>query len=259
MLSFLFAATARAECPPAALATVMQHVGEMKAAYVGNDVAEFDEAGAQLVAVFPCVDDPLSLQIAVEIHHVLGIRAFANQDPMGAQRSLSAVRELAPEWRPNEDTFEPGSPMLSYYEMVLPSETIPLAATPPGGWLIDGTPGTEIPGHRAFILQAVGRDEEILFSGIFASPATLPVFDYSTGEGRRNIRIGGTIGAGALLVGALASEIAAVNARGSADDPALAGVERLALLERSRTLQTVAIGLGIGGAVGAGITWAIPW
>jgi hypothetical protein len=255
----LLLAHAQAECPPAALAEAMQHVGEMKSAYTANDSDAFDVAATALLGTLPCIDDPVSPKMAVELHHIMGLRAFANQDDMGAQRSLSAVRELAPEWRPNEGTLEKDSALYRFYEMQLPTESIPLAAHPPGGWLIDGTPGDAIPGHRAFVLQALGKDGEVVFSGYFSSPSTLPVFDFPTGQARRNIRVGGSIGAGALLAGALVIEIASATARSRADDPALSGAEKLARLERSDTLRTVGIGLAIGGGVGGGLTWVIPW
>lgn len=247
------------ECPPAALALAIQRIGEIKAAYVNVDIQAFDAGATELAGLVRCIDDPLTPQMAVEIHHVMGLRAFANQDEMGAQRSLSAVRELAPEWRPNEATIEPESPLHRFYAMELPAEEIPLAARPPGGWLVDGEGGAFVPGHRAFVLQAIGRRGQIVYSGYHTSPTTLPAFDFPTGQTRRNVRIFGTIGSGAVLAGALATEVLAAGARGRADEAGLSGVERLTLLERSQTLQTVAIGLGVFGASGAVVTWAVPW
>ncbi len=260
MLVALLASLASAQdCPPAALALVIQRLGEVKADYVNVEIEAFDAHASELVALLPCVDDAMTPQMAVEIHHVMGLRAFANQDPMSAQRSLSAVRELAPEWRPNEKTLEPESPVYRFYAMELPSEEITLAAHPPGGWLVDGATSEVIPGHRAFVLQALDRKEQVIYTGYHATPTTLPEFDFPTGQTRKSVHLIGTIGSGAFLAGAVLTEILAVSARGRADDPSLSGLERLSLIERGRTLQTVGIGLAVAGAAGATVTWVVPW
>lgn len=255
----LLLAEVRATCPPAPLAFAVENVGELRAAYAHLDDVAFDRAASALVEAIPCIAEPIPEEVLIELHYAMGLRAFGNQDTMGAQRSLAAVRELEPAWRPNERSLDPGSAMFAWYELVIPRQVIALAAEPPGGWLVDGRPESTIPGHRAFVLQALGRHGEVSYSGYHSAPSSLPAFDFPAQRIRRTVRVGGSIGAGTLAVGGVVTQIAAASVRGSVDEPGTTPEERLARYERSSALQTVAIGLFTGGGVVAGATWAIPW
>jgi hypothetical protein len=259
MWTALLAPLAAAAGPASALALSVQRIAEIKAAYTQVQVEAFDSAGTALGELIPCVDDPFPPQIALELHYVIGLRAFANQDEMGAQRALSAVRELAPEWRPNEGTLEANSPVYRFYEMVLPTETVPLAQRPAGGWIVDGVAADSVPGHRAFLLQAIGKHDQVIYTGYHFSPSTLPDLDLPGVHVRRNVRVAGTAGAGALLVGAAACELAASGMRKRAEDPATSPTDGLALLARGGTLEGVGIALAISGGVGGAVTWLVPW
>jgi hypothetical protein len=259
MLTALLAPLAAAECPTSALALSIQRIAEIKAAYTQVEVEAFDSSGTALVDLIPCVDDPFPPELVIELHYVLGLRAFANQDQMGAQRSLSAVRELAPEWKPNEGTLDKDSPVFRFYEMQLPTEVVPLAERPPGGWVVDGVPADSVPGHRAFLLQAIGKHDNVIYTGYHFSPSTLPDLDLPGRNVRRNAHIIGTSGAGLLLVGAVVTETAAAGMRHKATDPSVESTEALALVERGRALESVAVAVGVTGVAGGAVTWLVPW
>lgn len=262
LITAAFAASPPTEraCPPTALAEAMQRVGQVKSAHLDADITAFDHAATALAQVIPCAEAPATAAMALDLHHAMGLRAFANQDALGAQRSLGALRELAPDWRPNETWMVPGNPIYELYLLEIPPEVVPLADRPPGGWLVDGAPATAVPGHRAFLLQALGRRGEVVYTGYHAAPSTLPEFDFPNGQAARTVRTFGTVASAALAVGAAATGVGAWSASQTARvDDTLSSAETVALLERGRALGVVTGALGAAASVGLVVTWAVPW
>lgn len=247
-----------ASCPASPLVVVGAYAAEVEAAYVDNDVDRFDTAAEALVRIVGCIDTPISADDAIGIHHAMGLRAFAARDSAAAARSLRAIRLLDPSWRPSSGWMEPGQPLDALYREELPHREVAVPAQVPGTLRVDGRPTPLVPENEAFVLQLVDRRETAVYTGYHVSVATLPELG-TTHRTRGTVRAVGTAVSVALLGGALASEIGAANARGALREPSTPTAELAGLYSRANTLQTVALGLEIGTATTAGLTWVIPW
>jgi hypothetical protein len=245
------------DCPGSPVAVVRQYATDVETAYDKNDIVGFDAAAEALVRVVGCVDEPLDPASAIALHHAMGLRAFAARDLPAAARSLRAIRYLDPAWRPSSGWMEDGQPIYALYREELPRQEITVPERSPGELRVDGRTTNLVPANEAYVLQLVDR-QTALYTGYHLTVTTLPAFG-TTDQTRRVVHTVGTSVGVAVLGGALISELAAANARTALRDPATPTAELAGLYSRANTLETVAVGLGIGSAATIGFTWVIPW
>jgi hypothetical protein len=245
-------------CPAEPLGVVRERELQIEDAYITNDLDAFDVAAEHLASTIGCIDEPIDPATAVGLHHAMGLRAFVSRDPASAARSLRAVRLLDPQWRPRADWMREGQPLYALYLEYLPPSRVTLPPPGKGAFRVDGRETAEVPANEAFVLQHVDARKGVVYTGYHASVATVPDF----ADDRRirgTVRAVGTSLAVALLGGSVLSEIASANASTALYDPSTPPQELTGLLSRTNSLRTVAVGLGVGSVVTAGLTWAVPW
>lgn len=146
---FLWVATARAGCTfhatperlDAALATAER-------AYASLDVPAFERSMTEVDFVVPCLDAPVSPEVAARLHRMRGLGRFAAGDVPGADRSLQAARRLEPAYVFAEEMLPRGFELRDRYEALstepLPTQRLPRPSRDARPW-IDGTPSRQRP------------------------------------------------------------------------------------------------------------------
>jgi len=254
------AAISWAECPGDSLQSAVQSAGELELAYVNLDEAGFDATSARVREAIPCIRAELSSPDAFSLHRALGLVAFVEGDDSGSRKSWAAVRSLRPGWQPADSLMPSGHPLRELWDAAIPGgELVPLERAPAGGWVVDGVRTAEVPAHHAFVLQGFDADGQVIHTGYHRSLAEVPVFEPPDLSRRRRVRVVGSAGAGALLLGAAAASLVAADARNRAMD-AHTPYEELPGL---RTLNHVGIATGIGAGVAAvglaTVVWGGRW
>jgi len=199
---------------------------------------------------------PIDARLSVTVHRAFGRHAWTLFDTQTSVRAFLAVRDLSPEWTASLDADVPPDHPVREAWANRPGWKSSISESPPGGWLIDGSPGAEVPKDRAFVLQALAKEGAVTWTGWLMNTSEIPVAPWRAARVRR-VRTRGTIvslgvagaGVGLLTAGALE----ATKLRSAAPQ------DYLSIQSRANTLQLAGVGgLALSG-VGLGLLWGIRW
>ena len=280
MLLLMVVGTALAgSCPEQPLSAALGWASTLRSAYTAIDEQRLEEAHTGLVATIPCIREEIDPFQAFELHRAIALGAFVDDRESDSRESWAAVRAIQPDWVPPVDLMPEGHPLLSLWRAtdVDLSKPIPLQEMPKGGWRVDGVRQNAIPAARAFILQGFDGAGAVVHTGYYYDPAAIPdlegvemiptrrgpVLDADVSR-RARARKWGSLGAGTLAVGALAtwgiaasakSEIVTIDENGDTTQN-----DRVLLLSRRANGFSVATAaLGATAATTAIVTWTVRW
>lgn len=243
------------EAPRVALLDALQAASVAWSALDGDGL---DQAMARVRTQVGCLREPAELDLVLAVHQAHARHAWTTYDPQVSARAWLAVRDLAPEWT---DAYEadvpPDHPVRELWKARKPWTTT-LDEQPPGGWIIDGTPGTVVPLDRAFWLQALDRRGQVAYSAWHVSAADVPQTPWRIQRVRR-MRVRGTIVAGVVMAGGLAALGGAGATRLKIQDPSTPDRDLLPLQTRQNVLAGVGVGAIGASAVAVAVLWGVRW
>ncbi len=260
MVLFAWMASA-SECPEEPLGSLQEGAAAIEQTFIDLDEAGFDSAHAAVQRALPCVRAPLALRDVMGIHRSAAIAAFVEGDMVGARKSWGAVRALNPSWTPPDALAPPGHLLRELFDKAAPNdETVTLELAPEGGWVVDGRAGDAVPRDRAFVLQALDGDGQVVYTGYGRSVAEVPALDFARpgpSPRAKKMRVIASAVGGALALGAAGAAAMHFDARGQL------GEVDYAKLDATRTRGNVAGWSAIGaGAAAVGVTtagWLVRW
>lgn len=203
MWTWLLAVALGGDCPDDPARSVRDSAALMVVNFAALDGDGFDLARADLDAALPCLSAPLTGHDVVAVHRAMALAEFADGDMVAVRKSFGALRQLEPGWTIPETLVPPGHLLRDLYaEAPTSTERVDLDLAPDGGWDVDGAPSTTVPAEVAFVLQGLGKEGEILYSGYHTSVADIPVLDFARpgiSPRTRRMRVVGAVGGGALV------------------------------------------------------------
>ncbi|TVQ90292.1 MAG: hypothetical protein EA397_13130 [Deltaproteobacteria bacterium] len=239
-------------CEPGALDALQSSLGAIDRAWVEMDGEALDRGFEKVKAALHDQCTPLTPALSLRVHQAYARHAYTVFDTQTSVRAWLAVRDLAPEWTENLDEDVPPDHPVREAWSSRPGWKSRIDEAPPGGWVVDGTPGDQVPKDRAFVLQALGRDGQVTWSSWLSHTNEVPTSPWRSQRikrlrGRGSVVSLGVGVAGASLLGA------GLITRGqlSTADPSE--------LRRIQTRANTLGGLGIGGLVLSGVSMGILW
>lgn len=219
------------------------------AAWSAGDMERF-RAESQEAAVFllPCLDAPITGEVAAHLHRVRGLEAFLDRQRELADGAMAASRALAPGWTPAETLLPPGHELRVALEAPpRPAVTERLPAPKGASLYFDGAEGRLRPTDRPTVAQ-VETNGGLTSAWLAPGAAMLP---YPTAAPRTRTALAISAGVAAAAFGGLYGGSFATRAAYFNTDPA--DGDRLDRL-RSTTAGLGGSGIALGvSAVGLAI------
>lgn len=264
------------DCPAVTPAQVEAHVQAALAAWAGAQGAAFLSARDAALTALPCVTEPLSPRVATDLHLVLALGAYADEDLPQMTLELRA-------WLWRDSTRFLGEPY------VLPGDDISMAVdasrlapapldqpvrVPAGATLrVDGRKATTRPEGLPVTAQLITEGGVVWYSGYAAPEDPLWPKDLPPPPRSARHRVGKGVLVAGVSVGAVGLGLQAVNlgasaqaarigGRVAAGDPEL-NVEHVTrfndAVEISRKVGPPGVVLlGVGGVLGV-VGWGLTW
>lgn len=186
MLLTLLALAWGADCPQSAASTDLSAtVAEAEATIAQLDIVAFKAATDRIDALLPCLEDPVTRNVAASVHRFKGIRAFADRDLANAEVMFRAGRALEPGYVFPDDLIPPGNPIRTAYEEVAYGEprfeTLP---TPDAGGYIqlDGRTTNQRPLTWATLYQRFDGSGALADTEYLLPSAPVPTYPVQIGE-----------------------------------------------------------------------------
>jgi hypothetical protein len=252
-------------CPENSLETLRQESLAVTTAYDELHELEFDRASLALTRLIGCIREPMSSGDAIQLHQAQALWTFVNGEVVASRNSWSAVRFLDPSWTPKPSWIPGNHPLRRIWDTAVPSgQQVPLERAPSGGWRVDGVDTHWVPQGQAFVLQAYDKDGVYLHTGYHYSVAEVPSLALLVADPladmrrRRGVHIGGTVTAGMLFLGSMGSLIGAWHAHKQFENTEVIA-EMSEYAAAANVWTGTSIGLAIGAAGAAAVTWGVNW
>jgi hypothetical protein len=137
---------ARAACTFSATSEQLAtNLSSAEAAYVSLDVPEFQRAMTEVDYLVPCLVEPVSIELAAQLHRIRGLGHYVDGKPEAVESSLRAARLLEPDYRFSTDVLPEGFDLRIQYE----------------AFPVEGELGTNMPRPRSGSLVVDGRDTRL--------------------------------------------------------------------------------------------------
>lgn len=269
LIGWVLAGAARAECPEDALVALRDNAAQIEQNYLEMQPDALQAAHRALRGVTPCVAAPLDTSDALLLHRSEALAAYIGEDPSASRRSWLAVRDLSPDWAPNPDLMPPGHPLEALWSTPrdTPPRDVPQTHAPIGGWRIDGTAQNSVPADRAYVVQAIGRDGEVLYTGYHLRPDQMTAVPVDLAPSparpgasttRRRVHVAGSALSGGLAIGGVGALalVPGYNHRATTTTDDLRSTEYLRRAHNSAIVGGVLLGTGV--ALGV-TTWTVQW
>lgn len=187
LLGLLLAPAAAAQdcSQPASSTDLTRTINDAEATIAALDIAAFKEATDRLDALLPCLDDPVTRNVAAEVHRFLGIRAFADRRLEDAEQMFRAARALEPAYQFPDDLIPPGNPIRTAFEQVEYGEPrFEVTPTPvKGGYLqLDGRTTNQRPLTWATLYQRFDGQGALQDTAYLLPAQPLPAYEVQVGE-----------------------------------------------------------------------------
>lgn len=264
------------DCPAVTPAQVDAHVQAALAAWAGGQGAAFLSARDAALTALPCVTDPLSPRVATDLHLVLALGAYADDDP--PQMSLELRAWL---WRDStrflgEPYVAPGDPITVAVDAarLAPTPLDQPVRVPAGATLrVDGRKATTRPEGLPVTAQIITEGGVVWYSGYVAPEDPLWPKDLPPPPRSARHRVGKGVLVAGVGVGAVGLGLQAVNLGASAQaaiigekiaegDPELGPAHVTRFYEAVETSRKVGppgvVLLGVGGVLGV-VGWGLTW
>ncbi len=175
-----------AECAePASSTDLTRAIADAEATIARLDIEAFKEATDRLDALLPCLDDPVTRNVAAQVHRFKGIRAFADRRLDDAEVMFRAGRALEPTYVFPDDLIPPGNPIRTAYEQVefgTPAYD-PLPPPEGGGYIqLDGRTTTQRPRNWATLYQRFEGDGALVETAYLMPDDPVPAYPVQEGE-----------------------------------------------------------------------------
>lgn len=259
-----------AECPPDPAEAVADAGQRVLHAFDRADEVSLRVAERDLDLGLGCVRVPLSSRRIAEVHRAMALIAFEKGLSAEVRRAWAAARVLDPLMEPDPARWHPTHPMWRHFEdaKAASMERTQIRRLPPGGWLVDGTPGTTAPVDRAFVLQSLGEADggraPVLDTAHLYSMGDLPRYDYLVLDPelrrarRKRVRTVGSVASAVMFAGAATTLALAIRDREYVvNGESYADIEKRAV--RANTQASVAVGLAAGSVTTFVAAWTIKW
>lgn len=243
-------------CSTVPKAELVEALQRADVAWNDLDGTALDNAMVDIRRHVPCLNAPVELRLVLQLHQAHGRHAWTTYDPQASARAWLAVRDLAPEWTDAYDAdVAPDHPVRDLWNS-RPQWNTTLDEGPPGGWLVDGTPSTEVPLDRAFVLQAMNRRGAVLYSAWHLSAADVPQSPWRA-ERIKRLRVRGTVLGSVLAVGGGATLVSGVVVRRRAAE--VPTQDKVAYIQRSNVLMGTGASVVGASALSMGLLWGVRW
>lgn len=247
-----------APCPERPRATLVDALQASSVAWAQLDGDALDAAMSRVRQATGCMHDVAELDLVLQIHQAQARHAWTTYDPQASARAWLAVRDLAPVWTAAYEADVPRDHPVRELWAERPQWTTRLDEEPPGGWLVDGVPGREVPLDRAFVLQALGRQGEVAYTAWHLTAAEVPQTPWRT-ERLARVRRRGSAAAGVLAAGGVGLIAGSLVVRGRLSDPDTPDSELLALQKRSNALGGAGLATAGTSLLTLGLLWGVRW
>lgn len=171
-------AAAAADCPePVDTTDLERAIAEAEHTFASLEVDAFKQATDRLRDLLPCLEDPLTRQLAADVHRWLGVRAFGDRDPE-ASAAFAAARSIDPDHRFPPSMVPPGNPLLdAWAEIDLGVRTVALAPPPAAGSLqFDARTTLERPVSWPTLFQRLDADGAVVETAWLRPDDPLPAY-----------------------------------------------------------------------------------
>lgn len=186
LLILLASAGFAADCAePASSTDLTSSIADAQATIAKLDIEAFKAATDRLDALLPCLDDPVTRNVAAEVHRFKGIRAFADRDLDTATVMFRAGRALEPGYVMPDDLIPPGNPIRQAYEDVDYGEPdYDLLPTPASGGYVqlDGRTTNQRPRTWATLYQRFDGKGALVETAYLVPDAPVPQYPVQVGE-----------------------------------------------------------------------------
>ncbi len=261
-LALLIASPAQAwgSCEePSQRADVALGVEQATQAFRQLDREGFAAYRDRLIAVLPCLAEPLQPGDAASIHGLMALSAFLDKDDGGSVASLHAAVRSDPTFDLPAELFPDGHPLRLHLQVarsLQPGALRPLPQPAQGELSVDGVFATHAPGDRPSVLQwtveLTPRDTLYLVAGE-PMPPWGPV---PRGDQRRPWGLVTAAGVGVAAAGGLYALAGSSHTRFL--DPATPYEELAGLQLRANALSVASVGTGLL-TIGLGTAAVIRW
>lgn len=197
------ARAAEADCPaPVDTGDLERAVAEAEAAFASLEVEALKAATDRLHALLPCLVDPLTRQLAADVHRYLGVRAFGDRDP-AAPTYFAAARAIDPDRRFPPSLVPAGNPLLEAWTAIDPAtRTVEHAPPPAAGTLqFDARTTLERPTSWPTLFQRLDADGAVVETAYLLPADPLPAYPVAEPSPPRPPRARGPLLAGAVAAG----------------------------------------------------------
>lgn len=170
---------------PASSTDLTRAINDAEATIAQLDIEAFKAATDRLDALLPCLDDPVTRNVAAEVHRFLGIRAFADRRLDEAEQMFRAARALEPAYAFPDDLIPPGNPIRTAFEEVEYGEPRFETTPPPvnGGYLqLDGRTTNQRPLTWATLFQRYDGQGALQDTAYLLPADALPTYEIQVGE-----------------------------------------------------------------------------
>ena len=201
LAAILAPAKANAACPLAVSeAFLSARLGDAEDAF-GRDPKGFEEATTVAIGLLPCLSTPATPTLAGRVHRLVGLSAFAAQDPTTELRAFAAARSTDPSLTLPLDRFPEGHPLQADWKAIdLAEARVSAVPTPASGetWF-DGKQASERPETWPTLFQLVAdgkaRETTLVLPGEALPAYAIPKVE-SPSARRRALLLWSALGAG---------------------------------------------------------------
>jgi len=245
-----------AMCHPTPRTALLQELAKARQAWDDLDGDGIDRAMAKVRAHVRCLREPAELELVLDVHRAFARHSWTTYDPQASARAWLAVRDLAPEWTAqDEKDVASAHPVRELWNAREPW-VMTLDESPPGGWVVDGTATDQVPMDRAFLIQAIGRRGDVVYTEWHLVASDVPISPWRA-ERIGRLRRRGTA-ASALSFAAGGALLASGLAVGSRIDK-VPDVDRERYANRANVLTASGVAAMGGSALTMGVLWGVRW
>jgi hypothetical protein len=263
-LALLLSSLAAAACDAPTDASALQaYLTAADQAYEQLDIPRFKSNAETAANAAPCLDEPLTPDLAGSMHRVAGMLAFVERDPDLAEQRFAAARVATPDYAFPTTMVPDGHPLRTHYAAIDLSKVpvLPVVPTNDGAILLDGRPSLKRRDGLPVYFQRLDRDAVVTTTRLLSGSAPLPDYPKAPPRGAAGTKriagpalmIGG-LGATALGIGlALAARSGVCERAVGSCDPATGKIQDDARAA-NRSIRTGMAVTGVGvAAIGAGV------
>jgi hypothetical protein len=234
----------------------------LEQAFLDAEEDQFLRLHRELRHEINCMVSAPAIRDVAQLHRSLAIWQYVSGQYAASRGSWSAVRALDPMWSIEPWGLPDGHQLRQLWDEAPKDTSRQSLRSPPGGWLIDGKPDTLFPSERPALIQGFYRDKSLWHASVAKSMAEVPTppeDEEKKLRKRKSIRLGGSIGAGTMLVTAGALYGVASTKHAKLNDGAINYNDLDDTKHSINTLTATSLVFGGLGATTATLTWAIKW